>query len=115
VNKLLRRYVNFRLGATNQAVACHLLHSVQERMSRWLLTAQDRAGQAEDLLFTHEFLADMLGVRRQTVSLVAEMFQAAGLISYRRGKFRILDRQGLAAACCECYSTTKSLYGRIVA
>jgi CRP-like cAMP-binding protein len=115
LNKLLRRYVTFRLGATNQTVACHLLHSVQERMSRWLLTAQDRAGPGEDLLFTQEFLADMLGVRRQTVSLVAQILHAAGLISYRRGKFRIINREGLAAACCECYSTTKSLYGRIVA
>jgi Mn-dependent DtxR family transcriptional regulator len=82
-------------------------------MSRWLLTAQDRAGQ-DDLLFTHEFLADMLGVRRQTVSLVARILQAAGLIAYRRGKLRILNREGLAAGCCECYNTTKSLYGRIL-
>lgn len=114
LNKLLRQYVTYRLGAANQTVACHLLHSVQERMSRWLLTAQDRAGQ-DDLLFTHEFLADMLGVRRQTVSLVARIMQAAGLIAYRRGRLRILNREGLTAACCECYNTTKSLYGSILA
>jgi len=113
LNKLLRRYVSYSLGAANQTVACHLLHSVEERMSRWLLTAQDRAGQ-DDLLFTHEFLADMLGVRRQTVSLVARILQAAGLIAYRRGKLRILNREGLAAGCCECYGVTKSLYGRIL-
>ena len=114
LNMLLRRYVTYSLGAANQTVACHLLHSVQERMSRWLLTAQDRAGQDEDLLFTHEFLADMLGVRRQTVSFVARILQAAGLIAYRRGRLRIINREGLATASCECYGMTKSLYGRIL-
>jgi CRP-like cAMP-binding protein len=112
--KLIRRYLAYSLRAAHQTVACNLLHSVQERMCRWLLTAQDRVGPGQDLLFTHEFLADMLGVRRQTVSLIAGIMQTAGLISYRRGRLRIINREGLKAACCKCYAATKALYGRIM-
>jgi len=110
---ILRRYIAFCLRSAYQAVACNALHSAEERMSRWLLTTQDRVGKAEFLL-TQEFLAEMLGVRRQTVQVVAGTLQTAGLITYRRGLVRVLDREGLEAASCECYGTTKALYDRIV-
>jgi len=114
LEKIVRRYIAYSLRSAGQTVACSLLHSVQERMCRWLLTAQDRNGQEEELLFTHEFLADMLGVHRQTVSVVAGILQTAGLISYRRGRLHISNRERLAAASCECYSVTKTLYDGIM-
>jgi CRP-like cAMP-binding protein len=110
---LLRRYIAFSLRSAYQAVACNALHAAEERMSRWLLTTQDRVGQREFAL-TQEFLAEMLGVRRQTVQVVAGTLQTAGLITYRRGLIRVIDREGLEAASCECYEITKSLYDRIV-
>jgi CRP-like cAMP-binding protein len=110
---ILRRYIAFSLRSAYQAVACNALHSAEERMSRWLLTTQDRVGQAEFLL-TQEFLAQMLGVRRQTIQVVAGTLQTAGLITYRRGLIRVIDREGLEAASCECYAITKALYDRIM-
>jgi CRP-like cAMP-binding protein len=113
LDMLLRRYIAFSLRSAYQAVACNALHAAEERMSRWLLTTQDRVGQREFSL-TQEFLAEMLGVRRQTVQVVAGTLQTAGLITYRRGLIQVLDREGLEAASCECYETTKTLYDRIV-
>jgi hypothetical protein len=81
---ILRRYIAFSLRSAYQAVACNALHAAEERMSRWLLTTQDRVGKGEFLL-TQEFLAEMLGVRRQTVQVVAGTLRTAGLITYRRG------------------------------
>jgi CRP-like cAMP-binding protein len=113
LDRTLRRYIAFSLRSAYQAVACNALHSAEERMSRWLLTTQDRVGQAEFLL-TQEFLAQMLGVRRQTIQVVAGTLQTAGLITYRRGLIRVIDREGLEAASCECYDIIKALYDRIV-
>jgi CRP-like cAMP-binding protein len=113
LDRILRRYIAFSLRSAYQAVACNALHAAEERMSRWLLTTQDRVGKREFSL-TQEFLAEMLGVRRQTVQVVAGTLQTAGLITYRRGLVRVLDREGLEAASCECYGITKALYDRIV-
>jgi CRP-like cAMP-binding protein len=113
LDRLLRRYTLYRLRCANQTGACHILHSVEERMSRWLLMAHDRAGKDEFLL-THESLSELLGVRRQTVSLIAGTLQKAGLITYRRGVLQLLDREGLESASCECYTVLKQLYDRIV-
>jgi CRP-like cAMP-binding protein len=113
LDRLLRRYSLFRLRCENQTGVCNSLHSVQERLCRWLLMTQDRAGQNEFLL-THEFLAELLGVRRQTVSIIAGALQRAGLISYHRGVLRVLDREGLGGAACECYTATGQLYERIM-
>jgi CRP-like cAMP-binding protein len=110
---ILRRYIAFSLRSAYQAVACNTLHSAEERMARWLLTTRDRVGQGEFLL-TQEFLAEMLGVRRQTVQVVAGTLQTAGLITYRRGLVRVVDREGLEAAACDCYGITRALYDRIV-
>ena len=113
LDRLLRRYTLYRLRCANQTGACNTLHCVEERMSRWLLMAHDRAGKDEFLL-THEFLSELLGVRRQTVSIIAGALQRAGFISYRRGVLRVLDREGLESACCECYEAMKQLYDRIM-
>jgi CRP-like cAMP-binding protein len=110
---ILRRYTLFRIRCANQTGACNTLHAVEERMCRWLLMNHDRAGKDEFTL-THEFLSELLGVRRQTVSIIAGTLQQAGLIHYRRGVLRVLNRDGLEAASCECYETLKDLYRRIM-
>ena len=82
-------------------------------MCRWLLTNQDRLGDGL-LTLTDDFLVQLLGVRRQTVTVITGTLQAAGFIRSRRGVVRILNRAGLEASCCECYNVTRSLYERIV-
>lgn len=87
-----------------QTAGCNRLHDSSGRLARWLLQVHDRA-PVEAMAFdiTHEFLGQMLGARRETVTVAAQTLQAAGLISYRRGRMTILDREGLEAAACECY------------
>jgi CRP-like cAMP-binding protein len=111
--RLLRRYAAYLLRLAYQSIACNALHSAEERMCRWLLMTQDRAGGAE-LPLTHEFLAEMLGVRRPTVTLIAGTLQRAGLIDARRGMIRVADRQELESASCECYRLVRNLYGRVM-
>jgi CRP-like cAMP-binding protein len=110
---VLRRYAAYSLRNAKQSVACNALHSVEERMCRWLLMMQDRVGKDEFLL-THELLATMLGARRQSVSIVAGTLQKAGLIAYRHGVMRVVNRDGLEAASCECYGATSTFYDRIM-
>ncbi len=113
LDRHLRRYALYRLRCASQTGACNSLHGVEERMARWLLMAHDRAG-TDEFLLTHEFLAELLGIRRQTVSVIAATLQRAGLIAYRRGVLRVLDRAGLEAASCECYEVLKRLYPHIM-
>jgi CRP-like cAMP-binding protein len=95
-----------------QSTLCNSMHSVEQRLARWLLMAHDRVSR-EEMELTHEQLAQTLGVRRSGVTIAAGVFKAAGLISYTRGTIRILDRAGLEATTCECYRTMnqRSLYG----
>lgn len=83
-------------------VVCNALHNVDQRISRWLLVTADRA-YSDEFPMTQEFLSQMLGVRRATVNSAAQRLQNAGVISYKRGVMRILDRSGLAAQSCDCY------------
>jgi CRP-like cAMP-binding protein len=98
----------------SQIAACNRLHETEERLARWLLMCQDRA-QTEVLNFTQEFLAMMLGSRRTTVTLTAGILQQAGLIKYTRGKVRIVDREGLEDAACDCYKIAKGLINNLYA
>jgi len=92
------------LGAqTQQVAACNALHELEERLSRWLLQSRDLL-QSDTLPLTQEFLSQMLGVQRSSVTLVARKLQAAGLINYRRGHIHVLDVEGLHDSCCECYA-----------
>ena len=100
---LLLGYVRFFLIQVLQSVACNGLHSVRQRSARWLLMAHDRAG-ADTFGLTHQFLAEMLGIQRPSVTLVARALQQAGLIRYSRGAVTIANRRGLEAAACECYA-----------
>ena len=110
---LLQRYVAATLRDTAQIVACNALHPVLERLCRWLLMIHDRVATGA-FPITQEFLAEMLGVRRQTISIIAGTLQKAGLVSYRRGVVRILNRKGLEECACECYQTMKATYDQIV-
>lgn len=103
-------FVQEQAVSLGQLAGCNRLHESEERLARWLLMAQDRTG-SEDLNFTQEFLAMMLGARRTTVTVIAGGLQRRGLINYRRGKVTILDREGLEAVACDCYRITKQLYG----
>jgi CRP-like cAMP-binding protein len=91
-----------------QLIACNRLHEVEERLARWILMLQDRT-QEDELLITQEFLAEMLGSRRTTVTLAAGTLQRIGLIEYQRGRVHILDRERLESAACECYPVIREL------
>jgi CRP-like cAMP-binding protein len=107
LQQLLLRYVRFFLTQTLQSVACNALHAVEERCARWLLMAHDRVGRREGFHLTQEFLADMLGVHRPSVTIVARTLQNAGLIRYSRGVIVIADRKGLEEVACECYGLVR--------
>jgi CRP-like cAMP-binding protein len=108
-----RRYVHALLAQALQSAACNRLHSLEERCARWLLTAHDRVG-GESLAVTQEALAATLGVRRPSLTLVASVLQRAGLITYRRGEMRILDRRGLETTACECYGVIRGHLDRVL-
>lgn len=110
---LLRRYGEALLAQTFQTVACTALHGVEERCSRSILTTQDRISR-DTLPLTHEFLSEMLGVQRPTVSLVTRKLQAAGLIRQGRGEITVLDRAGLERVSCECYRTIRRNFERLL-
>jgi CRP-like cAMP-binding protein len=112
--RLLMRHAQAFLNQVAQSAACNRLHTVEERCARWLLQTQDRIDGEASFLLTQEFLAQMLGVRRPTVSIAAGMLQQAGLIEYARGRMRILDRERLEAASCECYDIIRREYERLV-
>jgi CRP-like cAMP-binding protein len=115
--RVLRQLLNRYYAAFNtqvmQGMACNGLHSVVQRCCRWLLTTQDRLGSRE-LRITHEFLAQMLGVRRASVTDVLRPLQTDGLILTRRGQVTIMDSEGLAAAACECYGLIRRAYERLL-
>lgn len=102
LHRQLYRYVDALMAMLSQNAACNRAHTLEQRMSRWLLMTHDRVGRPEFSL-THEFLAQMLGVRRPTVSIAGAALQRAGLIRYSRGRITIADRRGLEATACECY------------
>jgi CRP-like cAMP-binding protein len=108
----MRVYVHWSYASMAQWVLCARLHQVEERMARWLLQCHERVVQ-NTFPLTHEFLAQMLGVRRATVTLAAGALQRAGLVSFRRGLVSILDRDALAETACECYAVLAAEYGRL--
>lgn len=105
---LLGRYAQALLGFVMQSTACNAVHSVEQRLARWLLMAQDRVERNEFPL-TQEFVAMMLGATRPTVTVVAGTLQRADLITYHRGRITIVDREGLEEASCECYGAATAL------
>ena len=106
--ELLTHYAQALVGFIMQSTACNAVHSVEQRLARWLLMARDRLG-SDDFPLTQEFVAMMLGATRPTVTVVAGTLQKAGLIKYRHGHVTIVDGDNLEAASCECYRAATNL------
>ncbi len=102
LQQLLLQFTHTLFTQVSQTAACNRLHTVEERLARWLLMIHDCVAEDEFLL-THEFIATMLGVRRAGVTVAAGALQSAGLIKYKRGHIHILTREGLEDASCECF------------
>jgi len=112
LSDLMGRYAQIVIAQMMQSAACNARHQVQERCCRWLLMTHDRMHQ-QDFQLSHEFLAVMLGVRRQTVTVVAGVLQTAGLIRYTHGRVTVLNRKGLERASCECYGVIRGHFDRL--
>lgn len=109
VRDLAARHTEALLAQVMQSVACNTLHDVEARLARWILICRDRISD-DCVALTQAFLAQMLGVQRTTVSAAAQKLQEQGLIRYRRGKIRVLNRAGLEHAACECYAASRRHY-----
>jgi CRP-like cAMP-binding protein len=113
LQRLVHNFAYLQLVQITQSVLCNRMHEVEQRLARWLLCSADRMG-SEFLHLTQEFLSQMLGVQRSTVTVAAGELQRRGLIGYSRGRIHILDRPGLTARACECYGIVNSSYDRLL-
>lgn len=113
LHRALNRFTQATIVQVAQNVVCNNTHPADQRAARWLLTTHDRVGR-EEFALTQEFLAQMLGLRRPTVSVIARRLQSDGLINYRRGTMRIADRAGLEALTCRCYGVVRAEFDAIV-
>lgn len=109
----LLRYTQALITQISQTAVCNRLHSVEQQLCRWLLLSYDRL-YSNKLVMTHNLIANMLGVRREGITLAAQQLQEQGLISYVRGTITLLDRPKLEATVCECYQVVKSEYDRLL-
>ena len=112
VANIFCRFSDYLLAEVMQSVACNSFHPIQQRAARWLLTAQDRAGDRIEL--TQEALAALLGVQRTTVNAVVGALQEEGFLSARRGRVIVVDRAGLKRHACECYSVVERHFGSVI-
>jgi CRP-like cAMP-binding protein len=110
--RALLRYTQALITQISQTAVCNRLHDVEQRLCRWLLLCHDRVNSNE-LQMTQEFISNMLGGRRESVTVAAGRLQDAGLIHYARGHISILDRQGLERTACECYPIVRAEMGRL--
>ena len=113
LHDLFSRYGDILFAQTLQSVACNARHSIEQRSARWLLSTQDRIGEGP-LKVSQEYLANLLGVQRTSVSSTAQALQARNLIYYRRGVITIVDRAGLEEAACACYGTLEHHFRRML-
>ena len=105
-------YIHALMMQISQTALCNRLHSIEQRLSRWLLMCHDRS-TSDTLTLTQDFLAVMLGVNRPSVTTTAILLQGGGFIKYSRGKITILDREGLEDFACDCYQVVKPEYDRL--
>jgi CRP-like cAMP-binding protein len=112
--QLLLRYTQALITQISQTAVCNRLHSVEQQLCRWLLLSHDRV-KTDELIMTQELIADMLGVRREGVTVAAGRLQDAGAISYVRGHIQILDRKKLEETVCECYRVVRDEFDRLLA
>jgi CRP-like cAMP-binding protein len=113
LQQMLLRYTQAFITQISQTAVCNRLHSVEQRLCRWLLLCQDRK-DCLDLLMTQELIANMLGGRRESVTVAAGHLQDAGLIRYCRGRINILNRDGLESYVCECYRVVEDEFDRLL-
>jgi len=111
--QLLLRYTQALITQISQTAVCNRLHSVEQQLCRWLLLSHDRLN-TDELIMTQELIADMLGVRREGVTVAAGRLQDHGAISYVRGRIQILDRQRLEETVCECYRVVRDEFERLL-
>ena len=111
--RLLLRYTQALITQISQTAVCNRLHSVEQQLCRWLLLSHDRV-KADELIMTQELIADMLGVRREGVTVAAGRLQDDGAISYVRGHIKILNRKKLEETVCECYRVVKDEFDRLL-
>ena len=111
--QLLLRYTQALITQISQTAVCNRLHSVEQQLCRWLLLSHDRV-KTDELIMTQELIADMLGVRREGVTVAAGHLQDIGAISYVRGRIKILNRQKLEETVCECYQVVKDEFLRLL-
>jgi CRP-like cAMP-binding protein len=109
----LLRYTQALITQISQTAVCNRLHPLEKRLCRWLLLCHDRVNGSE-ILMTQEYIANMVGGRRESVTVAAGHLQDAGLIHYSRGRIKILDRKGLEAMVCECYKIVNDELNRLV-
>ena len=114
LREVSRNFAQAFLQFLSQSIACNRLHPLAERCARWLLMTHDRV-RGQEIRLTQEYLAVMLGVRRPAVTIAAQTLAHAGLITYRRGTIRVVDREGLENASCECYAAIRAAYDRAFA
>ena len=110
LRRVFQRFTCAFLGQVGQTAACNARHDIGQRCARWLLMSHDRVGGVDTFPLKHEYLAIMLGVRRTGVTVAAGALQDAGLIRYRRGIMRIVDRAGLESRACECYQVVRDQF-----
>jgi CRP-like cAMP-binding protein len=112
IRNLFCRFSDFLLAEVMQSAACNSFHSIEQRAARWLLTAQDRAGDRLEL--TQEALAGLLGAQRTTVNAAVRSLQDLGLVAIRRGAIHITDRDGLKKIACDCYGQLERHFGGVI-
>ncbi|MBB3019327.1 CRP-like cAMP-binding protein [Microvirga lupini] len=113
IRSMILRYTELLMSLTLRSAACNAAHSVEARAGRWIIATCDRVNR-QNIPLTHEFLAEMLGVQRSTVSMVLHGFQSRGLIHQGRGSITVVDRPGLQQAACECYGALREKYEKLL-
>lgn len=111
--RLLLRYTQALIAQISQTAVCNRLHSVEQQLCRWILLSHDRL-DSDKLVMTHDLISNMLGVRREGVTIAAQKLSARKLIHNARGTMTIIDRQGLESAVCECYEVVNAEYNRLL-
>lgn len=113
IRSMILQYAEILISLTLRSAACNAAHSVEARAGRWIIATCDRVSR-KDIPLTHEFLAEMLGVQRSTVSTILHGFQTRGLIHQGRGSITVVDRPGLEQAACECYGALREKYEKLL-
>ena len=113
LHSLLIRHEQVVFAQAQQTAGCNITHTIEERLARWLLRARDLS-RSDTLPFTQEFLGEMLGVRRTSVTVVARTLQQAGLFKYSRGRIQITDLEGMRETACKCYAMVSKFYDTLL-